>query len=132
MSPMVEPTPTVSSAPAVGLIWRILLEGAASDLSVRPEVGVWSAIEYAAHSRDITALHDFGVEQALTVDEIESTSAPASTDMGDPLRTLARAISNGLFTGPSGLAGECEVEYAAGRRDGLDFMPLLQAFQAVP
>jgi hypothetical protein len=30
---------------------------------------VWSAIEYAAHSRDITALHVFGVEQALTEDE---------------------------------------------------------------
>ena len=30
---------------------------------------MWSAIEYAAHSRDITALHAFGVEQALTEDE---------------------------------------------------------------
>jgi hypothetical protein len=29
---------------------------------------VWSAIEYCAHSRDITALHVYGVEQALTVD----------------------------------------------------------------
>ncbi len=29
----------------------------------------WSALEYAAHSRDVTALHVFGVEQALTVDE---------------------------------------------------------------
>jgi len=30
---------------------------------------VWSAIEYAAHSRDITALHAYCVEQALTIDE---------------------------------------------------------------
>jgi hypothetical protein len=30
---------------------------------------VWSALEYAAHSRDITTLHCFGVEQALTGDE---------------------------------------------------------------
>lgn len=36
---------------------------------MRPAPDVWSAIEYAAHSRDITALHAFGVEQALTVDE---------------------------------------------------------------
>ena len=35
----------------------------------RPEPNVWSAVEYAAHSRDITALHCFGVEQALTGDE---------------------------------------------------------------
>jgi hypothetical protein len=30
---------------------------------------VWSAIEYAAHSRDVAALHVYGVEQALTHDE---------------------------------------------------------------
>jgi len=36
---------------------------------MRPEPEVWSAIEYAAHSRDITALHVFGVEQALTTEE---------------------------------------------------------------
>ncbi|MEP7114353.1 MAG: DinB family protein [Ilumatobacteraceae bacterium] len=59
----------LSALEALGPRWRVLLEGAASDLRVRPNVGVWSAIEYAAHSRDITALHVFGVEQALTVDE---------------------------------------------------------------
>ena len=37
--------------------------------SVRPEPDTWSALEYAAHSRDVAALHVFGVEQALTVDE---------------------------------------------------------------
>ncbi len=45
----------------------IVLSG--KDLRKRPSADVWSAIEYAAHSRDITALHAFGVEQALTVDE---------------------------------------------------------------
>ena len=35
-------------------------------LRVRPAPETWSALEYAAHSRDITALHVFGVEQALT------------------------------------------------------------------
>ena len=43
-----------------------LIADAGPDLRVRPEPHVWSAIEYAAHSRDITALHRFGVEQALT------------------------------------------------------------------
>ena len=45
---------------------RALLTGAGERLRVRPEPETWSALEYAAHSRDITALHVFGVEQALT------------------------------------------------------------------
>ena len=49
--------------------WATLLSGAGKDVRTRPAPGVWSAIEYAAHSRDITALHVFGVEQALTRDE---------------------------------------------------------------
>ncbi|MBV8960863.1 MAG: maleylpyruvate isomerase N-terminal domain-containing protein, partial [Actinobacteria bacterium] len=36
---------------------------------MRPGEGVWSALEYAAHSRDITALHAAGVEMAWTGDE---------------------------------------------------------------
>jgi len=51
---------------ALGPRWQRLLDGAGRDLRVRPAPEVWSAIEYAAHSRDITALHAFGVEQALT------------------------------------------------------------------
>lgn len=54
---------------ALGPSWRALLDGAGDELRVRPAEGVWSAIEYGAHSRDITALHVFGVEQALTRDE---------------------------------------------------------------
>jgi len=53
----------------LGSRWRALLSDAGPELRLRPEPGVWSAIEYAAHSRDITALHVFGVEQALTGDE---------------------------------------------------------------
>ena len=53
----------------VGPRWRTLIESAGPDLRVRPAPDVWSALEYAAHSRDITALHTFGVEQALTEDE---------------------------------------------------------------
>ncbi len=54
---------------ALGPRWRDLLASAGPELRVRPEPDVWSAIEYAAHSRDVTALHAFGVEQALTLDE---------------------------------------------------------------
>ena len=62
---------------ALGPRWRVLIESAGPDLRVRPSPEVWSAIEYAAHSRDITALHVFGVEQALTLDE---PSFPAIAD----------------------------------------------------
>lgn len=53
----------------LGPRWRALLASTGAELRVRPMPAVWSAIEYAAHSRDITALHVFGVEQALSVDE---------------------------------------------------------------
>jgi hypothetical protein len=54
---------------ALGDRWRRQLQAAAGDLRTRPEPHAWSAIEYAAHSRDVTALHAYGVEQALTHDE---------------------------------------------------------------
>jgi hypothetical protein len=54
---------------SLGPAWRALLATAGAELRVRPKPRVWSAIEYAAHSRDITALHVYEVEQALTVDE---------------------------------------------------------------
>ena len=56
----------VDAVRALGPRWRTLLTDAGAELRIRPAPEVWSAIEYAAHSRDITALHCFGVEQALT------------------------------------------------------------------
>jgi len=53
----------------LGPLWRGQLREAGSELRERPDPDVWSAIEYAAHSRDITALHVFGIEKALTLDE---------------------------------------------------------------
>jgi hypothetical protein len=53
----------------LGPQWAQVLAGAGDDLRTRPAPMTWSALEYAAHSRDITALHSFGVEQALTIDE---------------------------------------------------------------
>jgi len=40
---------------------------------------VWSAIEYAAHTRDVIALHVYEVEQAVTADE------PIFPPIGDDL-----------------------------------------------
>lgn len=51
---------------ALGPIWRALLVSAGPELRVRPATDVRSAIEYAAHSRDVTALHVYAVGQALT------------------------------------------------------------------
>jgi hypothetical protein len=58
---------------------------AGSALRTRPEPEVWSAIEYAAHSRDIIALHVYGVEIALTGDE------PVLPPIGDDLMESAVA-----------------------------------------
>jgi len=53
----------------LGPQWRRILLDAGDELRLRPAPNTWSALEYAAHSRDVTALHVFGVEQALTIDE---------------------------------------------------------------
>ena len=66
----------------LGERWRALITESGSALRQRPAPDVWSAIEYAAHSRDITALHAFGVEHALTVDE-PSYPAIAADDLID-------------------------------------------------
>ena len=59
----------LQSLRTLGDRWRQQLAAAGTYLRVRPEPTTWSAIEYAAHSRDVTALHVYGVEQALTEDE---------------------------------------------------------------
>ncbi len=64
-----EPAALLDAIRALGPRWKRLLVGAEDDLRRRPAPETWSALEYAAHSRDITALHAFGVEQALTIDE---------------------------------------------------------------
>lgn len=75
----------LDSLRALGPRWQALLAAAGPELRVRPEPEVWSAIEYAAHSRDITALHVYGVEQALTLDE------PVFPQIGDDLVDSAAA-----------------------------------------
>jgi hypothetical protein len=62
---------------ALGPTWRSVLTESGSELRQRPAPEVWSALEYAAHTRDILALHAFGVEEAITHDE---PSLPALAD----------------------------------------------------
>ena len=88
----------------LGPRWRTLIGGAGADLRTRPAPEVWSAIEYAAHSRDVTALHAFGVEQALSVDEPsfpaigddvidEAAAAYADVDPDEAVDALERESS---------------------------------------
>ena len=81
-------TSLLNALRALGSRWRSLLSGRGRELRQRPGPEVWSALEYAAHSRDITALHVFGVEQALTVDE------PTFPPIGDDLVDSAAANYN--------------------------------------
>jgi hypothetical protein len=71
----------LESLRSLGDRWRRLLGTAGAHLRVRPAPTTWSAIEYAAHSRDVTALHAYGVEQALTHDE--PAFPPISDDAAD-------------------------------------------------
>jgi hypothetical protein len=64
-----EPERLLDAIRGLGPQWIRLLLEAGDELRLRPTPETWSALEYAAHSRDVTALHVFGVEQALTVDE---------------------------------------------------------------
>ena len=68
-APVTTTRPCWPPSATLGPRWRALLATAGSDVRRRPSPEVWSAIEYAAHSRDITALHVYGVEQALKGDE---------------------------------------------------------------
>ena len=64
-----QPEQLLDSIRELGPQWIRVLVKAGDELRLRPAPETWSALEYAAHSRDVTALHVFGVEQALTVDE---------------------------------------------------------------
>jgi len=87
---------------ALGPRWRSSVSAAGSELRDRPEPEVWSALEYAAHSRDITALHVFGVEQALTLDE------PSFPPIGEDL--VESAAASYASADPVAVADDLEVQ----------------------
>ena len=78
---------------ALAPIWRTTAEGIdAAVLAARPADGVWSALEYAAHSRDVTAMMSYAVTRAL---EEENPDFGPPPDAGDPVvpDSLAVAIA---------------------------------------
>jgi hypothetical protein len=83
-------------------------------LRTRPEPAVWSAIEYAAHSRDITALHVYGVEQALTgaepvyppiANDLIETAAATYGELDPELVVTELATKASLLADIAGRAG---------------------------
>jgi hypothetical protein len=97
----------LDSLRSLGDRWRQQLAAAGVHLRSRPAPTTWSAIEYAAHSRDITALHVYGVEQALT--QYEPRYPPISDDLiNDAARTYGDAdpdeVSSELTTAACRLA----------------------------
>jgi hypothetical protein len=70
---------------ALGPQWRAALATAGDRLRMRPAPTVWSPLEYAAHSRDVTLLHGFGVEEALTGNE--TVLPPVADDLADQAAT---------------------------------------------
>jgi S-DNA-T family DNA segregation ATPase FtsK/SpoIIIE len=66
---------------ALGGQWRVALDSAGAELRLRPAPEVWSALEYAAHTRDIVALHVYGVNEAVTGSE--TVFPPLAADFAD-------------------------------------------------
>ena len=82
----------------LGERWHAQLAAAGDHLRTRPAPTTWSAIEYAVHSRDVTRLHAYGVEQALTVDE------PAFPSISDDV--VNDAVSTAGSADPSEVCDE--------------------------
>ena len=90
----------------LGHQWRVLLDSAGDHVRDRPAPEVWSALEYAAHSRDITALHRFGVDFALTHDHATIAAIDGDTMIAEAAAGYAdedvSAVVTALARGPRG------------------------------
>ncbi len=83
----------VGTLRAVAPMWRQLTEGVdAAVLFQRPAPGVWSAVEYASHSRDITAAMGYLVHLALSGDRPQVGPPPATTPESAPAASISEAI----------------------------------------
>jgi MOSC domain-containing protein YiiM len=79
---------------ALAPIWRTMTDGIDERvLAARPADDVWSALEYAAHSRDVTAAMDYLVHRATTDDRPDLGPGPAETPEPDVPPTLGAAIT---------------------------------------
>ena len=65
---------------ALAPMWRHTTEGIGeSVLTTRPASGVWSALEYASHSRDVTGVMGYLLHLALTEDHPVLEPPPPET-----------------------------------------------------
>jgi MOSC domain-containing protein YiiM len=79
---------------ALAPIWRTTTEGiAAPVLATRPARGVWSAVEYAAHSRDVTAAMGYLLKRALTEDHPILDAPPPQTPQPETPARLLDAVT---------------------------------------
>lgn len=80
---------------ALGAMWRWAVDGIDDDgLRARPAPGVWSAVEYASHSADVTAnlgrlVHGLLAADGLVVDPAPPPADPTAEAMPDALERLA-------------------------------------------
>lgn len=79
---------------ALAPMWRTMVEGIdTSVLTARPEPGTWSAIEYAAHSRDITGAMGYLAHLALSQDHPQLAGPAPATPEPEVPATIAAAIT---------------------------------------
>ena len=83
----------------IGPWWRLLVQGLDdSVLQRRPAPDVWSAVEYAEHSADITRIIGFGLAALLEQDGVDFGPQPADAPglSGDPSTTPMTAALDEL------------------------------------
>jgi DinB superfamily/MOSC domain len=78
---------------ALAPIWRMMVDGLdANVLTTAPAPGVWSALEYGAHSRDVTGAMSFLLHRVLTEDRVVADVVPETPEPEVP-DTIAAAIA---------------------------------------
>ena len=97
----------VGTLNALGPWWRELLRWVDPALpGMRPAPTTWSALEYAAHSRDVTVLLGMLVDAILTVDglELPGVDPPEAREDDPPLTVALEAVIDELEANATGLA----------------------------
>jgi hypothetical protein len=81
-------------------------EDARAVLSKRPDPGVWSAVEYAAHVRDVLALFDRRIAQVLAEDDpdLEVVDHEAAVEEGGYRELDGAKVADELAAATEGLA----------------------------
>lgn len=117
---------------ALGWWWREATSGVSPEiLSRRPEEGVWSVLEYGAHSVVVTAVNRYGAELILDQDGVELPDVPAGDDAGPDShqsRFDLEPVLNDLAREGDRLAGLCRERNRSWTN--LGFLPAGERIQA--